>query len=211
MRCVPLPSFSLAALVANQQCRPGENLIFNVEVLNCYKHLKVYASLVQYAMLVKTDTSVINTIRHEIYRYFCETPRDNQKLLSYRIKLGTLGTKECSKEWLSKTFWIPSKNLAPVQVQKMYPQARVLSLGHHFVLTVQPRFGNKIEVRVCCVEVKTLYTQRCTFPSLCATHSCPVVCASPTALFCRALLRCDLSSDFCGRRNEVIIRKSFSL
>ena len=57
----------ITVLIANQQCRPGENLVYNVEVLNCYRTLKIHVSLVRIALVRRRSRE--ETVTDELYRW----------------------------------------------------------------------------------------------------------------------------------------------
>uniref|UniRef100_A0A914UWW1 Arrestin C-terminal-like domain-containing protein n=1 Tax=Plectus sambesii TaxID=2011161 RepID=A0A914UWW1_9BILA len=116
-------------LLSRRQCKPGHVLFFNVEVLNCFRKLEVYITLVQRAKVCSKvhQQPVFETVTHRLFR----------------IKLGSIKSSEAYKRWIGEQLWIPDTKRIPIDVVNYYGE-KIVSLGYSLVLTVRTVVGKSL-------------------------------------------------------------------
>lgn len=116
-------------LLSRRQCKPGQMIFYNVEVLNCFRKLEVYISLVQKAKVrcKLQHTPIFETVTHRLFR----------------VKLGSIKSSEAYKRWIGEQLWIPDTKKVPIDMVHYYGE-KIVSLGYSLVLTVRPVVGKSL-------------------------------------------------------------------
>lgn len=107
----------------------GDALVFHVEVLNCFRRLKVYVALVQ-----KGECCVAGSF-------------SPVHLNVIKLKLGSLRSSDAYKIWREQAMWIPDPEMVSIDICKMYPE-RMKSVKSVFVLTVKPWHRKPLNVEI---------------------------------------------------------------
>lgn len=107
----------------------GDALLFHVEVLNCFRRLKVYVALVQ-----KGECCF-------------EGSFSPVQLNVIKLKLGSLRSNDAYKIWREQSIWIPDPDMVAIDIGKVYSE-RMRNVKSVFILIVKPWHRKPLNVEI---------------------------------------------------------------
>jgi hypothetical protein len=107
-------------------CAPGAcTLGYNLEVLNCFRRLRVRMVLEQRAQLLESPSRLVTHVIYERY-------------------LGEIRAVNAYRRWVGEQVWMPDTRRIAVHIAQRYADRRIVVLGYYLVVRIEQLFGKPL-------------------------------------------------------------------